>query len=71
MKMLNSEKRLTRDFDRYMRYPSWKISQFQHEVDKDIEDFVVSIPSEIQIDHLPLEHLKIRDGQDVVLDLQE
>lgn len=69
MRFFQSERRLSRELSRMLTAPQDKMRDVELRTQKDEEDFLVYLPSDLEIDEVSYHHYQIRDGSEVVLRL--
>lgn len=67
MRLFQSERRLSRELSRILTAPQDKIRHVERRAQKDEEDFVVYLPSDLEINETSFQHYQLRDGGEVVL----
>jgi len=69
MRFFQSERRLSRELSRMLTAPQDKMKNVEMRAQKDEEDFIVYLPSDLEVDEVSYHHYQIRDGYEVVLRL--
>ena len=67
MKLFQSERRLNRELSRILTAPQEKVRYAERRAQEDEEDFLVYLPSDLEIDNF--HHYQIRDEGEVLLRL--
>lgn len=69
MRMFQSERRLNKELSRILTLPEEKIQLAERQALEDEEDFLVYLPSELEIKESSFSFIKIRDGSELVLEI--
>jgi len=69
MRMFQSERRLTKELSRILTAPEDKIQLAERRALEDEEDFLVFLPSDLEIMEGSFSFIKVRDGAELVLDI--
>ncbi len=69
MRMFQSERRLTKELSRILTSPEEKIQLAERRALEDEEDFLVYLPSDLEIKEGSFSFIKVRDGSELVLDI--
>jgi hypothetical protein len=67
--MFQSERRLTKELSRILTSPEEKIQLAERRALEDEEDFLVYLPSDLEIKEGSFSFIKVRDGSELVLDI--
>jgi len=68
MRMFQSERRLTKELSRILTSPEEKIQIAERRALEDEADFLVYLPSDVQINEGSFSFIKVRDGSELLLD---
>jgi len=68
MRMFQSERRLTKELSRILTSPEEKIQIAERRALEDEADFLVYLPSDVQIKEGSFSFIKVRDGSELLLD---
>jgi hypothetical protein len=70
MKLFQSERRLSRELTRILAAAQEEKMLFaEKKAQEDEEDFLVYLPSDLQVNEVSFHHYQIRDGAEIVLQL--
>lgn len=69
MRMFQSERRLTKELSRILTSPEEKIQDAERQALEEEEDFLVYLPSDLEIQEGNFSFIKVRDGTELVLDI--
>jgi hypothetical protein len=69
MRMFQSERRLSKELSRILTSLEEKIKVEERRALEDEEDFVVYLPSEVEVNEGEFSFIKIRDGAEVLLQI--
>jgi hypothetical protein len=67
--MFQSERRLTKELSRILTAPEDKIQMAERRALEDEEDFLVFLPSDLEIRESSFSFIKVRDGAELVLNI--
>jgi hypothetical protein len=69
MRMFQSEMRLSKELSRILTSPEEKMKVEERRALEDEEDFVVYLPSEVEVNEGGFSFIKIRDGSEILLQI--
>ena len=69
MRMFQSERRLNKELSRILTAPEDKIQLAERKALEEEEDFLVYLPSELEIKETSFSFIKFRDGAELVLEI--
>ena len=69
MRMFQSERRLNKELSRILTAPEDKIQLAERKALEEEEDFLVYLPSELEIKETSFSFIKVRDGAELVLEI--
>jgi hypothetical protein len=67
VRLFQSERRLTRELSRILTSPQEKIRHVERRAQEDEEDFIVYLPSDLELSETSYHHYQLRDGAEIVL----
>jgi hypothetical protein len=67
MRMFQSERRLSKELSRILVSPEERILHAERQALEEEADFLVYLPSELEIQEKSFSFIKVRDGLDLVL----